>query len=163
MPVLRKKKALDILLKAVAEVRKHVPNVRLILVGDGPLRGDLEKLAKDLAIEDITLFAGFQENVVEWLGKMRVFALTSVKEGMPYAVLEAAEAGRIIVATDVGAIKESISGEGFSALPCVNHGAMVQALVRGLAKVYYAPSYQVASSRAMRDATLAVYKNIVVI
>ena len=103
-------KALDILLKAVAEVRKHVPNVRLILVGDGPLRGDLEKLAKDLAIEDITLFAGFQENVVEWLGKMRVFALTSVKEGMPYALLEAINSGRMVVTTTNGGTFEYESG-----------------------------------------------------
>lgn len=102
-------KALDILLKAVAEVRKTIPEVRLILVGDGPLRSDLEKLSKELAIEDITLFAGFQENIVEWLGKMRVFALTSIKEGMPYALLEAMAAGRIVVAHDVGAVREMVS------------------------------------------------------
>jgi glycosyltransferase involved in cell wall biosynthesis len=78
-------------------------------VGDGPLRSDLEKLSKELAIEDITLFAGFQENIVEWLGKMRVFALTSIKEGMPYALLEAMAAGRIVVAHDVGAVREMVS------------------------------------------------------
>ncbi len=104
-------KALDVLLKAVAEVRKEVPNVRLILVGDGPLRAQLEQLAQDLGINDITTFAGFQENTVEWLAKMRVFALTSVKEGMPYALLEAIAAGRIIVARDVGAVADVVPGQ----------------------------------------------------
>ena len=104
-------KALDILLKAVAEVRKEIPEVRLILVGDGPLRAELERLARNLAIDDITLFAGFQENIVEWLGKMRVFALTSVKEGMPYAVLEAMEAKRIVFANNVGAVSEILPRE----------------------------------------------------
>ncbi len=99
-------KALDVLLKAVAAVRKEVPAVRLILVGDGPLRPQLEQLSQELGINDITTFAGFQENVVEWLAKMRVFALTSVKEGMPYALLEAVRAGRIVVARDVGGMGE---------------------------------------------------------
>jgi glycosyltransferase involved in cell wall biosynthesis len=99
-------KALDVLLRAVAKIRQRIPGLKLILVGDGPLRQELEHLAGNLSIDDITTFAGFQEDILPWLTKMRVFALTSVKEGMPYSVLEAAEAGRIVVANDVGAMRE---------------------------------------------------------
>lgn len=124
-------KALDILIRAVAEVRREIPNVRLVLVGDGPLRSNLEELSRRMNIEDITLFAGYQENVVEWLEKMRVFASTSVKEGMPYALLDAMAAGRIIVSHDVG-IPPAVPDTQVTRVSTGDFQGLVQALITGL-------------------------------
>jgi len=150
-------KALDILLKAVAEVRKTIPEVRLILVGDGPLRTDLENLARDLGIEDITLFAGFQENIVEWLGKMRVFALTSVKEGMPYALLEAIQSGRIVAANDVGMASHVLRGANSVLVPIGAYGAMAKALKCAVNQTAVVPAGSCVDLREMIDGVLSSY------
>ena len=98
----------DVLLKAFATLRRTVQNAHLLLVGDGPLRGDLERLARDLGIDGSVHFAGYQPQPERFLPLMDVFALTSRSEGMPLAVLEAWAAGVPVVASAVGGLPELI-------------------------------------------------------
>jgi len=102
-------KALHFLIKAVAQVSKAVPQVRLVIVGDGPLRGDLESAAADQGISDRVLFTGSRSDIPEMLAAFDIFALSSISEGLPVSLLEAMAAGKPIVATKVGGIPEALA------------------------------------------------------
>jgi glycosyltransferase involved in cell wall biosynthesis len=93
------------LLRAVALLPPGT--VRLTLLGDGPLRPSLERLAAELRLEDV-VFAGEVEDVRPYLAAADVFVLSSTSEGMPISVLEAMAAGRPIVASNVGGIPEAV-------------------------------------------------------
>jgi glycosyltransferase involved in cell wall biosynthesis len=96
------------LLEAAARVLDVFPNTRFLLVGDGPLLGQLEELACDLGIERNVIFAGFQADVAEMLSLFDVKVIASTAEGHPQALLEAMAMGKAVVATEVGGIPEII-------------------------------------------------------
>jgi glycosyltransferase involved in cell wall biosynthesis len=99
----------DLLIRAFAKCRLAVPAARLLLVGDGPERANLESLARELGVADIVHFAGYQNQPQRYLAAMDLFALTSRSEGMPLVVLEAWAAGAPVVASKVGGIPELIT------------------------------------------------------
>lgn len=80
--------------------------LRLVLVGDGPLRRDLGLLARELGVD--VLFAGAlpPEDVARWMLAADVVTLPSYSEGHPNAVVEALACGRPVVATPVGGVAE---------------------------------------------------------
>lgn len=80
----------------------------LRVVGDGPLRGDLEALALDLGIGEVVEFAGSVADVRPHLEWADVLLLTSRSEGLPGAVLEASAAGVPTVGVDVGGVSEAV-------------------------------------------------------
>ncbi len=86
-----------------------VPNARLVMVGDGPLRGELEALAASLGVRDRVDFVGIQSNVAEWLQAGDVFALTSLSEAASsLTLLEAMASGLPVVVTAVGGNPEIV-------------------------------------------------------
>lgn len=111
-------KALDDLLKAVKLVKERHPRIQLILVGDGPLKRDLEGLATDLGIRDNVVFAGWKKEVGSYIASMDVFCLSSLWEALGIVLLEAMAAGKPIVATRVGGVPEVVEeGEGGILVP----------------------------------------------
>jgi len=96
------------LLQAFARARATHPDARLVLIGGGELRGTLEGLAADLAIENAVHFLGDRSDVPTLLPGFDVFALSSRTEGYSIALLEACAAARPIVATDVGGNREIV-------------------------------------------------------
>jgi sugar transferase (PEP-CTERM/EpsH1 system associated) len=98
----------DLLLRAFAKLRDRMPEAHLLLVGDGPLMGDLRGLAAQLGLGDAVHFAGYQARPEQFLHLMNVFALTSRSEGMPLAILEAWAAGVPVVASRVGGVPQLI-------------------------------------------------------
>jgi glycosyltransferase involved in cell wall biosynthesis len=100
----------DLLLHAFAKVRQALPAAHLLIVGDGPLRHDLEQLADNLGIAPFVHFAGYQPEPEKFLAVMDVFTLTSRSEGMPLSVLEAWAAALPVVASAVGGIPQMIGG-----------------------------------------------------
>lgn len=90
-----------LLLKAFA--RMAGPDDRLAIIGDGAERARLERLAKQLGIEDRLLMPGHSTAPEVWLAGCDVFALSSDYEGLPAVVLEALAAGLPVVATDSSA------------------------------------------------------------
>jgi glycosyltransferase involved in cell wall biosynthesis len=106
----------QILLRAFAELGRPFPSAHLLLVGDGPLRPELEKLADDLGIAPRIHFAGYQPEPEKFLAMMDIFALTSRSEGMPLSVLEAWASGVPVVASAVGGLPEMIGSTGAGAL-----------------------------------------------
>ena len=105
---LERRKGLPVLLEAIKELAPGRPGLGLCLVGEGPLRDDLEERARALGIADRVHFAGRREDVPAVLGALDVFALPSHTEGLSIALLEAAGAGRPIVATDIGGNPEVV-------------------------------------------------------
>ena len=67
----------------------NAPDWILVIVGDGPKRKELEAIAYKLAINDRVVFTGFQENVDYYFSQSKIFALTSIAEGFPNALIEA--------------------------------------------------------------------------
>jgi glycosyltransferase involved in cell wall biosynthesis len=106
---LRDWKGHDILFEAWPAIRREVPGVRLVIVGDGPYRDRLDAMVERLGIGDSLRFVGHQENVTEWLNALDVFTLPSWgDEGVPQAIMQAMACGKAVVSTPVGAITEAV-------------------------------------------------------
>jgi sugar transferase (PEP-CTERM/EpsH1 system associated) len=82
--------------------------LRLLVVGDGPLRASLEQLASDLGIPDYVEFAGARNDTPEMLRRMDVFVLPSMNEGISNTILEAMATGLPVVAGRVGGNPELV-------------------------------------------------------
>jgi glycosyltransferase involved in cell wall biosynthesis len=104
-------KNLPMLLHAIAIARSADPRVRLVLVGEGPLRLELEERARQLGIADAVVFAGYlpQAGTADWYRSADVFALSSDFDNSPNVVLEAMASGLPIVATDVGGLRDYVT------------------------------------------------------
>jgi len=98
----------DVLIRAFARLLPDFPAARLVLVGDGPLRAELEGLAGSLDLGGAVLFAGYRPDPERYLATMDVFALPSRAEAMPLVIPEAMAAGLPVVASRVGGIPELI-------------------------------------------------------
>jgi glycosyltransferase involved in cell wall biosynthesis len=101
-------KDLELLLDAVALLRREMPDVRAVIVGDGPERPRLEYRAADRGLSDTVTFLGRIPRVWALLAQLDVFVLTSEYEGVPISVLEAMAAGVAVVATAVGGLPEAV-------------------------------------------------------
>ena len=93
---------------AAAALRARLPAVRFQLIGDGPLRGAVERAAGEAGLTDVLELAGERHDVPALLQEADLFWLTSDWEGLPNAVLEAMAAGLPVVATDVGGTAELV-------------------------------------------------------
>ena len=101
----------EFLIRAAAHLVEGPKTVKIILVGDGPLRKHLEGLALHLGVSKRVIFVGHQEHPRGFLQAMDVFVLPSLNEGIPLALLEAMSACRPIVASRVGGVPEVIEHE----------------------------------------------------
>jgi len=101
-------KAYDVLLRAFAQVSHNRPRLRLTLVGDGPERVGLERLAERLCVSSSVDFVGFRDDVADLLAQQDMFVLSSQHEGISIAILEAMRAGLPVVATRVGGVPDTV-------------------------------------------------------
>jgi glycosyltransferase involved in cell wall biosynthesis len=105
-------KAQEVLLRATAALRESVPDARLIVAGDGPLRTSLEAQARQLGLDDAVRFVGHRRDVAELLAEADVFVLPSRSEGMGVALVEAMASQVPCVASAVGGIPEVLGEAG---------------------------------------------------
>ena len=98
-----------VLLEALRILHESNRTVKLLIVGDGPLRGQLEREVRNLGLERSVIFAGHQAQSYDFINMMDVFVLPSLHEGIPMVLLEALALQRPVVATCVGGIPEIIS------------------------------------------------------
>jgi glycosyltransferase involved in cell wall biosynthesis len=100
----------DVFLKALAEVKRAAPALawQALLVGEGPLRGDMEVLAADLKLGNRVIFAGAQDDMPPVYRQADILVHTSDFEGMPNVILEAMACGLPVVATRVGATPDLV-------------------------------------------------------
>ena len=83
----------------------------LVLLGEGELEEELKDQAKELSILDDVLFAGFQDNVQDWLGASDLMVSATLSEGLSNALIEATATGLPIIATNVGGNPEVVEHE----------------------------------------------------
>jgi len=125
-------KGFDVLLRALADLRQRDVNAGLLLVGEGEQRRSLEDLAGQLGCRDALHLAGFQEDVRPFFEAMDVFALSSLREGLPNVVLEAMALEVPVVATRIAGVPGVID-DGRNGL-LVNPGS-VEELTAALARL----------------------------
>jgi len=104
-------KHVDLLVRAFAEVRRRQPRARMLIVGNGECRADLERLVGDLDLTGDVHFAGWRTDLIQVYGAMDIVALSSRNEGTPVALIEAGAAGKAIVATRVGGVPDVVETE----------------------------------------------------
>jgi glycosyltransferase involved in cell wall biosynthesis len=133
---LTEQKAYPNLLRAFSTVVDSLPRSKLVVVGRGPLRAELESLVQASELRDSVSFLGFRDDVPELLAAADALIMGSRYEGMPNAVMEALASELPVVGTNVGAMPELIE-EGVN-------GYLVppsdpQALSRAMTKLALAP------------------------
>jgi glycosyltransferase involved in cell wall biosynthesis len=100
-------KAVHRLIDAAAVLYPRWPKLRLMIVGDGSLRGALEARAADLGLRNVT-FAGYTDDTSPFYSMFDIFALPSAWEGLPLTVLEAMACKCPVVAMNVGGVPEAV-------------------------------------------------------
>ena len=97
-------KGIKYLIRAMPDVIKTIPNVNLLIVGDGDEIKDLVNEASKLEISNNVKFLGSRMDIPEILNLMDIFVLPSLREGLPMVLLEAMAAGCAIIASNVGGV-----------------------------------------------------------
>lgn len=119
------------LLRAIAALRAQGIPARALLIGDGPLRGEIEAFARALEIEPFIVVTGFQEEVRPFVAACDAVALCSVTEAFSLAAVEAMAMGKPVVHSDVGGAREMIvDGHNGSLFPVGDSDALLHCLVR---------------------------------
>jgi len=88
---------------------KSLTQMRFIIAGDGELRESLENYAHSLRLNNFVIFAGWQKDLINLYSQLDIVALTSLNEGTPVSLIEAMAAGRPVVATNVGGVKDLVN------------------------------------------------------
>lgn len=124
-------KGIDTLVDAAERVQRSRPDVRFIVLGDGPDRTVLQKKIDAAGLSSVVRLVGFEPNVFPALAAADVFCIPSKSEGMPNVLLEAMAMHKPIVATQVGGIPEAITdNENGLLVPSQQPDALAQGLAR---------------------------------
>ena len=136
-------KDVELLLEAAALIRRAYPELRLIVMGDGPERERLETRAAELGLGEAAQFTGRVSDVPERLKELDVFLITSVYEGgVSMSVLEAMAAGLPVVVTAAGGVEEAVvdGKTGFVVTRDQERGALAAALAERTATLLDDPT-----------------------
>lgn len=169
--VLRSWKRHEIFLRAAAELAPHRPDLRFLIVGEGPMRPPIEQNIRDFGLEDRAIMTGHRTDIPRILAVSDVCVLTSESsEGVPQSVLQYQAMARPVVATVAGGIPEVVE-DGATGLLCpINDPA---AVAQAVARVLDDPGLagrlgenarrrivERHSQEAMAASTLALYERI---
>jgi glycosyltransferase involved in cell wall biosynthesis len=128
---LAKEKDFETFLRAVARARKKLPPLRCVIVGEGPLRAQLESFASSLDLTGVVQFLGERKDVGNFIQCYDAFLLSSVIEGMPNVVMESQLLGVPVIATRAGGSVDLIrDGETGLLAPIGDHQALASCIVR---------------------------------
>ena len=119
-------KRVDVLLRAMA--RASDPRLRLAIVGDGELRGDLEALADELGIRDQVWFAGYRAEMLPVAAASDIAVLSSDNEGTPVSLIEAGAAATAAASTRVGGVADVVTPETGMVVPAGDSDALGEAI-----------------------------------
>ncbi len=130
---LGQRKGYDTLLRAFATLRDQRP-ARLLILGRGKLREELQRLAAELGVADAVDFAGFQPNPFAFMAHADLFAFASRWEGLGFVLIEALAMGTPVVSTDCPSGPREILADGKygELVPVDDHQAMARAMAKSL-------------------------------
>ena len=127
---LRVEKGNEYFIEAASKVLKIFPKTKFLIVGEGPLREELQQLCKKLNIEDNVIFYGFSSNVQRLYSIFNITAIASVTEASPFALFEAMAMGKAIVATQTdGAGEILVNGDTGLLVPIKDSELMAQKII----------------------------------
>lgn len=127
-------KGLRELLDAMRALRVSHPRAELALVGDGPMRGELEERARDPGERLRLTGAQAAGTVAQWMAACNLLALPSYSEGHPNVLVEALACGRPVVSCPVGGVPEVVDASCAVLVPPRDAGALAEALAAVLAR-----------------------------
>jgi len=104
-------KGLEYFLRSMPTVLTSFPNTQFLIVGGGLLRKNLEAEANKLGIEKNVIFTGSRQDVPSLLKFYDIFVLSSLKEGLPFAIIEAMATSKPVIATDVKGNREVVEDQ----------------------------------------------------
>lgn len=118
------------LIRAFAQVRT-VRNCRLVILGEGELRAELEQLVASLGVQDNVQLPGFADNPFAWMSRVRLFVLSSRWEGLPNVLIQAMACGAAVVSTDCPSGPDEIleGGKWGRLVPVGDEEALAEAMV----------------------------------
>lgn len=158
------------LIEAAPAIMQKVPDATFVLVGDGELRTDLERLASRYGVENAIIFSGYRPDAHALLDQFDIFAAPSHMEGLNTSILDAMMLRRPVVATTAGGIPEIIEHEKTGLLvPPRDPGALAEAIVDLLSDPEKAETLALAGHRKaieeftaerMVEGTIAVYEKL---
>lgn len=105
---LHRNKGLDYLIEAMAAVAAKYPNAVCVIMSDGEDRARLQSLIDKMALSRNFYLIGFVPDAAQYLKALKIFVLPSLKEGLPYVLLEAGAAALSVVATSVGGVPDIV-------------------------------------------------------
>lgn len=121
------------LIEAMPKILANFPDVRLKIVGAGPLLDKMRALATSLGLDKAVEFTGFVDDVHQARCSMDIFLLPSISEGFPLSIMEAMAAGLPVAASRVGGIPEIVRhGETGLLFPAKNPDAIAEAVIKML-------------------------------
>lgn len=140
---LAKQKQLDVLLRAFSHVLSVLP-ARLLILGEGPLRAELEGICKELGIEEYVNMPGYDPNPCRFMPVCDVFVLPSAWEGCPVALQEALACGAAVIVNDApGGAKDLVErGKYGMMVPVGDDGALAEAIIQMLTQPNLKEYYQ---------------------
>lgn len=149
---LREEKGLPLLIEAFARVRGQQDSIKLVIVGDGPMRARIEALRDQLALQQDLLLVPATPRVAPWMRSIDIFVLPSTSESFSNSLLEAMACGCCVIGSRVGGTPELIS-EGQSGL--LFDSGDVDGLAKSLKKVIADDDFRnrLAAAAAQRAAT----------
>lgn len=125
-------KGLSYLLEAIHKVaRVTEKELRLLVIGDGPMREQLESQVSALGLGGKVRFLGWRFDLEKLYADLDIVVLSSLNEGTPFSLIEAMSAGKAVVATSVGGVPDVVEdGRGGLLVPPKNPAAMADAILR---------------------------------
>jgi glycosyltransferase involved in cell wall biosynthesis len=158
------------LVDATAQIVREVPDARVVVLGEGELRGALERQIADLGLEKHVILGGFRVDVLSLLKGMDLFVMPSITEGLGTSLLDAMACAKPIVASRVGGIPEVVA-DGVTGLlvPPKDPDLLAEAIVRLLQDRALVESLGAAGFERVRhrftvermvEETLAVYERL---
>lgn len=132
---LHERKGLKYLIEAMPQVIAKFPNIKLVIVGEGPERDELEKLIKKLELENYVTLTGRQKEIPKLLKSADIFVLPSRREAFGLVILEAMITATPVIASEVGGITEIIkNGKNGILVQAENSESLAKALEKLIAK-----------------------------
>ncbi|WP_171230511.1 glycosyltransferase family 4 protein [Ruegeria sp. HKCCA4008] len=104
-------KGLDAMIEVARRVRQDLPGLRIVVGGEGVLRGQVEAWAEEAGVSDIIRFPGVISDVATYLAASDLYMLTSRWEALPISIVEAFRAGLPVIATDCGGVRELVDSD----------------------------------------------------
>jgi glycosyltransferase involved in cell wall biosynthesis len=120
-------------LRIAAQIRQRIPSAEFLLVGDGPLRQELEREAASLGLGASAIFLGDRQDMPAVLAALDVAVLTSDSESLSNVILEAMAGGLPVVAYGVGGNSELLSEQRGALIPAGNESIFADAVEKLLA------------------------------